>query len=84
MSHTIPVLSPRVQGEDAPIKDSLRSPSACSSDKLCQVFCMFTAKVCTDPSHDLRGAEQAGRFDNGLLPMHPMRFNRIQPATFDR
>jgi transcriptional regulator with XRE-family HTH domain len=73
-------LESRTEGNNAlPVQ-----PSACSSDKLCKVFCMFTAKVCTDPSDDLRGAEQAGRFDNGPLAMHPMRFNRIQPGTFDR
>jgi hypothetical protein len=45
---------------------------------------MFTAKVLINPSDDLRGGEQAGRFDNGPPPLHPVWFKRIQPRTFDR
>ncbi len=45
---------------------------------------MFAAKVVRDTADDLRGGEQAGRFDHGPLAMHPVRFNRIQPRTLDR
>jgi hypothetical protein len=50
---------------------------------LCKVLHMFTSEVITDAANDLHGGEQVGRFDNGLLAMHPVRFNGIEPRAFD-
>ena len=51
---------------------------------LFKVLHRYTAKILTDAGDDLRGSEQPGRLDDRPLPMDPMRFNGIQPGTFDR
>jgi hypothetical protein len=51
---------------------------------LCKVLHSGTAKGGTHPRDHLHGGEQARGFDHGPLPMHPVRFKRIQPGTVDR
>jgi hypothetical protein len=50
---------------------------------LFKVLYRCRAKILTDAGDDLRGGEQPGRLDDRPLPMDSMRFNGIQPGTFD-
>src|SRR5713101_5789062 len=58
--------------------------SAGSSKLLCKMVDQLTAKVVTDATFHFVSGEQTSWFNDGPLPVYPMRLNAIKPRTLDR
>jgi hypothetical protein len=57
---------------------------ACSGDVLGKLLERHTATILTDMVDDFHSGEQAGWLHDCPLSVNPVRFDRIQPGTFDR
>jgi hypothetical protein len=65
-------------------RDRARYPSAVLTIWLCNGVRQFALVVGTDPRHEFRHGEPAGRFSDGPFSMHPRGLNGLEPRTLAR
>ena len=65
-------------------RQSKLTPSAGSSDLLCEAFQLLTTVVATDPFYDLGRRQFAVGLDDGALAVDPFRLDRVEPRRLHR